>query len=406
MTARHVSPLKTVSSVLFLVLALALGLLLASTPAYAEAPANDDFYGATWVGSLPFTDYVFTGDATAGTAPADPSCGGTNATVWYAITPWHDMTLQAAMSVGYTPTDYETSFSVHTWDGMSFSEVACFPTTWAQPLTVDLRQGVDYHIMISTWGEGGNLYLTLEEVPPPPPPPDNDDIYNARVIYDVSYWDWVDITSATSVDDPFYCFSPSATVWYTFSPSRDMLVEASTWGSGYEAAIAVFSGAPGALNDVACGYWSVSFDAYAGQTYYFMVGNTEWSSPGYLNFYVHEMLPPLSVELAINPQGTFSSITGAATVYGTVTCSRPATVELSGQVSQFVGRLNTLRGYFYAYFDCDGTTAWSASATPENGRFAGGHAQVSVSAWAYDWQTGESVWTQVSDSVTLSRAPK
>lgn len=408
MNARHRSQLTTIGSVVVLVVALALGLLLISTPALAEAPTNDSFAGATWIESywLPYSDFLYTGEATAD--PADPGCGGTDATVWYMIVPDRDMTLSATTWGGYTPTDYETSVSVYSYDGSTLSQVACAAETWEQPLVFEAWGGITYYFMVGAWGVGGDLSFSVEEVLPPSPPPANDDFGARTIIPDVPYWDWVDTSGATSVDDPYFCFSPAATVWYEFTPGADMQLQASTYLSSYDAAIAVVRGAPDAFSYVTCGYWSVSFEAYAGETYYFMVGSAEWSwtAGGSLYFSLAEALPPLTVELAIDPQGKFSSLTGAATVGGTITCSRPATVELSGQVSQFVGRLNTLRGYFYTYIACDGPTAWSASATPENGRFAGGHAQVSANVWAYDWQTGECAWAEASGTVTLSRAPK
>jgi hypothetical protein len=534
MNTAHRSRLTATGSLLLLLLAL--GLLITSTPALAEAPANDSFAGAIDINSLPYADWLNTSEATAD--PTDPTCGGPDATVWYRYTSDRDKTISITTWGGYEASDYETSLSVYSYDGASLSPVACVASSWDQPLVFDAPIWVTYYIMVSTWGSGGNLYLNVQEVLPPPPPPTNDDfdtpvwigelpytdwldtryatsddddpycsasgatvwyaltapatmqleadtfgsmydttlsvytyemgdlvqlacnddwsgmqsyvsvaanedqeyyfmvgsfgggmggdlvfsvreftpplpppnddIGNAAIVYDLPYWDGLEMGGATSIGDPPACFTPYGTVWYVFTPSSATDLRAYASGHYFDPAIAVFSGTPDALDEVACGYWSVSFAAQANETYYFMVGDPGWYGPpsGYLYFELYAVQPPLTLDLTIDPHGTFSSITGAATVSGTVTCSRPAYVNLSGKVRQFVGRLNTLRGYFSTSFECDGATTWSAAATPENGRFAGGHAQVSASAHGYDWQSGDYAYVETSGTLNLSRAPR
>jgi hypothetical protein len=78
-------------------------------------------------------------------------------------------------------------------------------------------------------------------------------------------------------DDPF-CAGRSATVWYAFTPTSDMVLRAHTFGSDYDTTLSVYTGSPGNLSQIACnddalGLQSqVVFTATAGETYYFMVG--------------------------------------------------------------------------------------------------------------------------------------
>jgi len=73
------------------------------------------------------------------------------------------------------------------------------------------------------------------------------------------------------------CFSPAATVWYTFTPEESVRVQIDTRGSDYVTTLGVFTGTPGQLVEVTCnrrfGTESVvRFDAAAGTTYIIMAG--------------------------------------------------------------------------------------------------------------------------------------
>src|SRR6185436_1669828 len=65
-------------------------------PAYAAAPANDNFGPATIIGALPFSDSVDITDAT--TEPDEPQfCFSTPQTVWYTFTPTANTTVKVDM---------------------------------------------------------------------------------------------------------------------------------------------------------------------------------------------------------------------------------------------------------------------------------------------------------------------
>lgn len=95
---------------------------------------------------------------------------------------------------------------------------------------------------------------------------------------------------------------------------------------------------------------------------------------------------PLDLGVAVAPDGMVSSISGKAVLHGTVTCTQPTVVTLSGVVDQVVKKV-LVRGTFSAQATCTpGTTAsWTASATP-NGTtpFGKGDAEVSTRATGHD----------------------
>jgi HYR domain len=98
------------------------------------------------------------------------------------------------------------------------------------------------------------------------------------------------------------------------------------------------------------------------------------------SFLVH-VYAPLELTLTVNSQGTVSPPTGAATISGTVTCSRAISVDLSGTLKQLFARRVTVSGTFSTHVDCTApSTGWSASVTGDNGRFGAGSANVTVNA--------------------------
>jgi hypothetical protein len=232
--------------------------------------------------------------------------------------------------------------------------------------------------------------------------PANDDIANAVEVTTLPFSDNLNTSEATTTadepadpEDPAVCFIGGHTVWYTFTPSENMTINANTFGSDYDTGIAVYSGTPGALTFIECnddaitGFLvnsNVNFDAVAGETYYFMVGsfgNPEFSPGGNLTFRVD-----VSVELGvtIDPTGRLDAATGTVTTSGTVTCLEPVSGELFGEIRQRIGSRSVITGTFaFVPFECDGATSWQVEGVgPDNGFFAAGRVQVHVSAYAFD----------------------
>jgi hypothetical protein len=89
--------------------------------------------------------------------------------------------------------------------------------------------------------------------------------------------------------------------------------------------------------------------------------------------------PRLEIGLSIDPIGSVTPKTGAATVSGTVTCTFPAQVVVDVSASQRAGHASVL-AFGFAQVACDGEATWTASLEPFNGRFVGGRLNVDARA--------------------------
>ena len=87
---------------------------------------------------------------------------------------------------------------------------------------------------------------------------------------------------------------------------------------------------------------------------------------------------------------------------GTVTCSQPVRINLSGTLTQRVEN-RVIRGTFTLAVECSGQTPWSATVRAEKGRFVEGRVRVSVKASAIDPVSGKLVHAQASRNVQLIR---
>jgi hypothetical protein len=95
------------------------------------------------------------------------------------------------------------------------------------------------------------------------------------------------------------------------------------------------------------------------------------------SFQIH-VLPPLQLQVTADRSGTASPKTGLVTISGTMSCSRPIGVDLSGTVSQLFANRVTISGSFYTHVNCVAPSArWSATVTGTNGRLAPGQANLS-----------------------------
>jgi hypothetical protein len=235
-------------------------------------------------------------------------------------------------------------------------------------------------------------------------PPANDDFDSATVVPGLPFTDQLNTTEATTATDDPECDGQGPTVWYSFTPAADVRVEANTFGSDYDTTLSAYTGARGALTQIACNddaagslQSRVRFDATAGQTFFFMVGSFGSGPGGNLTFSVDVAPPALELGLTIDPTGSVVPSKGVATISGTVTCSQPASVGVEGRMEQRVGRL-LIHGFFFAFVECTSpATAWSATVEGENGLFVAGRAQVDAFAFAFD----EDVFAEASATVRL-----
>ena len=214
-------------------------------------------------------------------------------------------------------------------------------------------------------------------------PPLNDDITAAIPIGGLPFDDDRDTSCGSSAPDDPDCLGNGPTVWYTFTPASDAFVSFDTFGSDYDTTLSAYVGSPGSLFQIACNDDSVGlqsrvrFFVYEGLPVYVMAGAFASGPGGTLHLHAAEALPP-TIDIAIGPKGTVDK-RGLVTISGTVTCSEPLFVIISGQVVQRVGRFNIVGDYFTFVF-CDGETAWQATAQSPGGRFAGGKARVDAFA--------------------------
>jgi hypothetical protein len=99
------------------------------------------------------------------------------------------------------------------------------------------------------------------------------------------------------------------------------------------------------------------------------------------SFTVH-VLALLQLGLAADATGSVSAKTGVATISGTVSCSRPITVNVTGTLSQLFANRVQVNGYLSTYVNCTAPSVhWSANVTGSNGRFGAGQANVSLNAF-------------------------
>jgi hypothetical protein len=227
------------------------------------------------------------------------------------------------------------------------------------------------------------------------------------------------VTTATVAPDDPFCFTRNQTVWFAFTPTQNLRLEANTFGSNYDTTLGVFTGTRGALTFVGCSDDSngttqsrVRFDAIAGTTYFFEVSSFFPVSPANLVFNLVPAPPPLSIAPSVTQFGAVDPSTGAATISGFVACTQPAFVTISGQLKQSHGG-TPISGFFSAFVPCNGTTPWSANiqttTTLFHGRsadlFTGGKADVPGSAFAFDFDNGIFVQRNFAVTITLRGKP-
>jgi hypothetical protein len=113
------------------------------------------------------------------------------------------------------------------------------------------------------------------------------------------------------------------------------------------------------------------------------------SDPAFSEFVSHRLTfdpsapppPPLSITVSVDVKATVNP-RGVVLVTGTVDCSRPALVDLSGQLSQIWKRF-IFRSFFDVPIVCRGLgTAWRVKVFPDTGLFAAGGATLQYFASA------------------------
>lgn len=212
-----------------------------------EAPRNDLFENAVVIdpAALPFTDSVDTTGATSDDDDPIPRCTGewpTDASIWYSITPTSDERL----FLNPHGTEYSWEIAVATGEPGSFELIHCRPFSWVLEAEAD----VTYHIRVidDQWdgdgyngvGNGGTTHLTVDALPEAPV---NDLIKDALVINPAAlpFTDSVNTTGAGSGAEDHGIGCPAsathASVWYSFTPPRDMRLRLSGDGTDYSVGV-------------------------------------------------------------------------------------------------------------------------------------------------------------------------
>lgn len=112
-------------------------------------------------------------------------------------------------------------------------------------------------------------------------PPSNDDFAASTAVTALPFTTQLDTSEATeATDDPFWCqgYDVGGTVWFSYTPTEDALLRATTDGSGHGTILSANTGTRGELAGVpnACDIGTttgatITFPARAGTTYHFMV---------------------------------------------------------------------------------------------------------------------------------------
>ena len=225
-------------------------------------------------------------------------------------------------------------------------------------------------------------------------PPGNDTYAARTVVAALPFTDSVDTTEATTdaddVEANTNCGAPAtdASVWYEFTPAADTNVLVDVSASDYSAGVIVLTGTPGSFVLQNCGPGAVGFFAASGETYAILAFDDQLDGAGTggaLEISIDVAPPPPTVEITVDPIGTFNKVSGSATISGTITCTGDADfLEVDVQLTQSVGRFSiTGFGFFFAEPVCDGTAQpWSVEVIGSNGKFKGGHAASVVVGFA------------------------
>jgi hypothetical protein len=220
--------------------------------------------------------------------------------------------------------------------------------------------------------------------------PVNDDFDAAVSVPGLPFGDAQDTQCATPAFDDPSCIGSGPSVWYRYTPATSHRVSADTFGSTYDTTLSAYTGPRGALSQIACNddtgslQSRIDFDVVAGQTYHIMVGAFGSGPGGGLQFSMAEVIP-LTVDVEIDPVGGVIARDGIAIVHGTVECSKPATADIVGTLSQRAGRAIIGGSFFRFSIPCNGTTSWSAEVPGHNGLFKGGPAEAFAQAFAFDF---------------------
>jgi hypothetical protein len=98
------------------------------------------------------------------------------------------------------------------------------------------------------------------------------------------------------------------------------------------------------------------------------------------------VLAPLGLNVSLREKGSVDSRSGLATLTGTVTCTRQATILLYGSLRQLIAARVELQGEFSVAVTCSPPQSeWTVEVVASNGRFKAGKAYAAVTAFNCDF---------------------
>ncbi|MFG3577199.1 PKD domain-containing protein [Micromonospora chersina] len=177
--------------------------------------------------------------------------------------------------------------------------------------------------------------------------PTNDDFTAAVAMEGLPFTTTLDTSDATwDPSDPAEC-STNGSVWYSFTPTSNMRIQADTFGSNYDTVLSAWTGSQGSLSLVYCNddyngtQSQINFAATAGTTYYFLLarccGSGE-SGGGSLVFSVQEIQASVNDDFA-------DALTVGSLPYSNTQDYTAATAE-PGEPSSCFNPVNTV---WYSY---------------------------------------------------------
>lgn len=272
--------------------------------------------------TVPFnlTQNVF--DATTGGEPFIAACGNPTQTVWYRYT------ADAARTLVFDTagSSYDTTLGFF---NSALHELSCIRDSRTdspqERITINVSPGLTYYIMVGNAGQlppsnPTTLNIQFSEVP------SNDNLSAARVISNTSYdySDTQDLSLMTrAIDEPNITCSPNgplgynATIWYSYSPTSLREVTTEITGVSYYNLLAVFTGTPSSLTEIACARAvgsnnaaPANFTANPGSTYYIMVGQDHDAFVDYLlpvRLHLTAVDKPLTPPVPIFPANNYQT---------------------------------------------------------------------------------------------------
>jgi hypothetical protein len=209
------------------------------------APANDLCANATAItpGTYSGSTCNATPDATATSCPFTPSA---TPDVWYAYTPG----CSGAVTVSTCGSNYDTVLGVYSGSCGSLAEVACNDDDCGVQSVVSFSgvAGTVYHIRVAGYnGAAGNYVLNLSNSASPA-----NDACAAAVAISNGSTPFTTVCSSRDGNDSCRPTATAGDVWYTYTATCTGRLWVNTCGANYDSDITVYTGACGALTEIAC----------------------------------------------------------------------------------------------------------------------------------------------------------